>query len=630
MAERPAEALPPWLPPWRELAAATAILAVLLTVVLFAGPGSFWHHHLGDCRYGAYQGTLWNYWYVGEHLLQPSQLLRSDLQYFPFGTNVYVRIGNLLDIVLYQPFAWVLPEVPARNAFVTAILLVDALAMFVAARRLSGQAGPALAAAVLFTLSRYLFEELFYGRSTNLLVFPIPLFLVAWHDAALRGGMRRVVVAAGLLALAGLSYIYYGVFLGIAVLVLAPVYVAQLGWRVGVRRHLPGIALLFGITTLLVVPAAWPFFDPQLRGVLGELTLFDGGGIAGPQSSEPGQQAWFWTVVFRHSLALGEAVRLLGVLPLLALGLVGLRAARRPMIPFLVVGAVGFVLALGPYLIPSEASRSVFNTRWDEIRVVPLPWLLLVRYMPFMDRFGHPERFIVLAQAGLLLAGAAGARAVTLRRARGPLLLALGLVALACVDTLGINRFAVHHSDPPQHSEFFHSLEGRDSTVLVSLPLEASPFLCDHQRIHRLPMLNGYGSYFRIEVVDRAAWQRLNEHNTVMRYLKGLVEDADLQPLPRPEDWAFFRRHHVQYAVLHRDVFGDTGLRYDRGRVLTAQDLSPDAFGRCRSALERLVGPAVFQDDQVVVFDLRRAWDEVGSAQGGDQGPAAGLGQRQR
>ena len=82
-----------------------------------------------------------------------------------------------------------------------------------------------------------------------------------------------------------------------------------------------------------------------------------------------------------------------------------------------VVGAVGFaVLALGPYLVLTEEVITGPGGRW-----IPMPFLLLWRFMPFFERVCTPYRFLVMTSLCLapvlgLLLGPVLARLVERRR----------------------------------------------------------------------------------------------------------------------------------------------------------------------------------------------------------------------
>ena len=604
----------------RKTAIVAATLALLLFLVLFGKPYNLQNLYLGDCSYGAYQGTLWNYWYVGEHLTEPSSLLRSDLQYYPFGTNVYLRIGNLLDIVLYQPFDHLLPDVAARNAFLWFVLWLDAMAMFLVAFRLSGRAGVSFALALAFTFNRFLFEELFYGRSTNLLVFPIPLFLLAGYQALLKGGVRRLVVAAGLLALAGLSYTFYGVFLVMAIAAMAPFHLWQLGARGFASRYLPRLAIVMGLTALFVLPAALPFLGGDVRDVLASYQLFDDPVVGIARGHDYASESWFWTVVFEHSLNFVDALRSLGVLSLIAVGFVAVAARRhRRALTYLAVAVMGFVLALGPFFMFSPETTLEMRGAHESVSLIRLPMMWLMGNVPYFVRFGHPERFIVVAQTGLLLA-LASATPIAMARLKGrwvEAIAAVAIVGLACADSFVVNRSEVFHSEPLNHSPFLRGLADDEGSVIVSLPLNASPFICDHQRIHRRPMLNGYGSFFLIEVVQRKEFMQLRQHNSVYRYLNQLMPAGPGQPLPDKRDWSFFIENNVRCAILHKSVF-EPGRQYVRGRVVEYWNLKPDEYSVVEAGMLQLLGSPTFEDDDIAVFDLTRAWPDTPGAGSGD------------
>jgi len=313
-------------------------------------------------------------------------------------------------------------------------------------------------------------------------------------------------------------------------------------------------------------------------------------------------------VVFEHSLTLADALRMVGVFTLVAVGFVAFGRQRRAFV-WLAVACMGLVLSLGPYLMLSAEVTLQMRGSPDAVSPLQLPMLWVMKYVPYFMRFGHPERFIVMAQAGGLMALAAAAPAVfeRLKGRNTGAIVAVGLVAIACVDAFVLNRAEVYRSEPLKHSRFLHGLADDEGTVIVSLPLNASDFICDHQRIHRRPMLNGYGSFFLLEVVRRQEYLELRQNNSVYRYLNQLMPAGAAQPLPDIRDWDFFMDSNVRCAIVHKSVF-EPGRRYERGEVVEYWNLTPHEYDVVESGMSQLLGAAIYEDDDITAFDMTRAW----------------------
>ncbi|MGI8586902.1 MAG: hypothetical protein ACR2M0_04340 [Chloroflexia bacterium] len=182
----------------------------------------------------------------------------------------------------------------------------------------------------------------------------------------------------------------------------------------------------------------------------------------------------------------------------LALGAVGAVRMRRRGVFWLLLVAVGVVLALGPYLKWGDAGAVGGTTG------IPLPYLLL-RNLPFVSISRVPRRFVVLADLGLdVLAGCGVAfllawvrkRSVRLRPAthRLPEFAALVLLLALSLGELATLPQPVHKVSL---SPFFSKLAGEPGDLpLLEMPI-TTHYVRDHARmfyqtVHGKPIFGGY------------------------------------------------------------------------------------------------------------------------------------------
>ena len=83
------------------------------------------------------------------------------------------------------------------------------------------------------------------------------------------------------------------------------------------------------------------------------------------------------------------------------------------------------------------------------------------------------------------------------------------------------------------------------------------------------------------------------------------------------ENRAFFIENNVRCAILHKSVF-EPGRQYVRGRVVEYWNLKPDEYSVVEAGMLQLLGSPTFEDDDIAVFDLTRAWPDTPGAGSGD------------
>lgn len=373
------------LKPARLSAARAAVFFALATVVL-TWPMALRPGELYGARQDLYLG-LWNLWWVGDWVGHPgAELFHTDLLLFPFGTGLEVQPLSLFQSVLAAPLTRLFGAPVAYNLLVLASFWFAGWMTFVWAREWTGDELGACVAGVVFSFSPYHFT---YLPELNLLpVGMIPLYL--W--LALRLGRapssQRALLAGAALAAVGLCDWYYGLATGLVALVLSARrgFVRSSMQRAGTARFRTE-ALHWGACALLLSPVVLR----MAPGFLGREFVpgAEREGMALVMPSFKGTSYTVWIHCYTGVVAL-------------VLGALGCLAGRRAL-PAVILGALSFLLSLGPALFVAGHE-------------IPLPFALL-ESLPLLGNARYPDRFFVLTQLALAALASLGAGGVARRSA---------------------------------------------------------------------------------------------------------------------------------------------------------------------------------------------------------------------
>ena len=297
--------------------------------------------------------------------------LEDPMQLWPAG---YDRIpndgGNSLEFLLSFLFQIFLDFPTWYNAAALAWIPLNLQAFLPLGRHLWGRWGPALAAGAAWALMPPILGQLTAGRLTQVVLIGVPLAVLGLLKLSEEGGRRAVVLAGAGMALTGLGYWFYGYFLAI----LAPLLLLPGLWKRPRRDFLIELAQAAGLCLLLVAPLLLLVLSSRA------------GGYA------PGSAA-FHDPVSPDAVAIwgGNARHMKGWLPWVLLpgfALTAWKGQRRLLWAGLALATV--ICAMG------AAQVSPAGWTWK------LPYWLLWKLAPGLDRMTHPDRWIHVG--GLFLA----------------------------------------------------------------------------------------------------------------------------------------------------------------------------------------------------------------------------------
>ena len=202
--------------------------------------------------------SVWRLAWIAHGLTtSPLHLFDANIFYPTNGTLAYSDAMLLEGFVGTPLFMARVPPVLIYNLLLLAGFAGSAVAMFVLVKHLTGSTGPSLVAATVFTLAPFRIEHAMHLELQWAMWMPLTFW--ALHRTVEDRSWRFGAIAGLLVWLQIISCVYYGVFLGVALLVFVPILLLLSGTR-GIRA-LPGLALGAVIALLLTLPYAWPYLQ---------------------------------------------------------------------------------------------------------------------------------------------------------------------------------------------------------------------------------------------------------------------------------------------------------------------------------------------------------------------------------
>jgi hypothetical protein len=609
------------LPPssWRR--EARLLVFFFLAACVFSWPLAIRPGELSGLR-GDYFNNLWNAWWVGDSITEGHSPYWTDQLYFPDGISLRRHTLSPLNSLF---LAGVGALTGQHAAFALLVLLHVALSGWcfsLLAREVTGHRAGSVLGGLLYTFAPFHF---FYLCQINVFSFEfLPLGLLFFLRCLRRGGVGNGVGLC--LSLAGMatSAEYYVVYayltFGLLVLLgrwLWPEVPRTLAWR---------RALVFGgLGVLSVVIAAFPLLYATLgpeRGASTETAAFSAekfrtNDLLGFYWIGPKEECYVsWPTMLGYS-----------TLALIVAGAAGLRR----LWPWLLVGAFFFLLSLGNELqIGAEPTG------------VPMPYALF-EHVPVLSMLRKSDRAFMMVQliAGLALAGAFAWLSDRMRQGL-PRSAAFGLAALVPlleIAPLGLGRFEYPTSpyletlaaDPEVRSVmelpmarthvanarfvYFQTLHHKKSTLGYTTALAVTPL--HDQRVQDL--MNWYWRFVfgrSRELVRHAQAFGVDRilHYKTLPLSRERDERVDLKVIWKP--FALLRGP----LLFVRQVGEFTERSLDRNFSAVVGEAVPELLGQVhheqagepfldvvRLELQRACGPALYEDDLLMVFDVPEA-----------------------
>lgn len=374
-------------------------------------------------------------------------------QMVPVGAPLWASNGgNSLEMLLSGLTRLLLPWTAWYSAAALLWIPLNLAAFVPLGRHLWGRLDAALAAGAMWAISPVALGELAAGRLTQVVGVGIPLAVLGLLRLGERSRRADLVLAGAGLALTGVGYWFYAIFLAL----LTPIFFAHGRAHRPWRRLLPDLLGALGLAFVLALPFAAPALLPHL----------DGTGPAPPL--DPARASPFFDNALR--LVGDQPRQLRGWLPWAwVLGAFATLAWGRRQGLWLALAGASVIFALGP---ATKVGESAF---W-------LPYALLWQNVPLLDRLTHPGRWLGVGALFLAILAADG-----LARRAPQMLWALLLASFAQLWTDRVLPLGTWRLDLP--TVWVEAARGQGALIVV--PVLKSPLTCRWQPLVRRPLLGG-------------------------------------------------------------------------------------------------------------------------------------------
>jgi hypothetical protein len=512
----------------------------------------------GGAEQPDWTGTAWAFWWTEQALSTGSNPFDAQANFFPIGQHPTAWY-NLLDAMLAAPFVRTLGLTHGYNVFVLFILISTGLSAHALSRAVHASHLASIGAGLVWICSAPILSEISLGRLSQGLMAFLLLGLTG-IVRMLDGDHRdRTILMTGLaFAGAALGYWFYGLFLLLGASIL---------WAFALRsarRSHRGIASLPWRPVLK--SAAICLMICGLPGALLALNFSSQPGVARPLEAwmdhgEIGQQSFdlnmailnanwaLWPWLNASDDPTPSALPMTCWLVLSSALVLHWQTARQTRswkaLPWALVGLIGFLLSLGPYLKLSSA----------DVQPIPLPYLALHETIPFFRRLWWPDRAGVL-----LIAGVGVFFSLSLDRLRAyfhradraviPLLLAALLLETAVVG----HEIPLKTRQPrPMDIELYRGLEGPLLTLPILGATADSRHVLWNQTQHGQPVTGGLGDH--IEGHAPREFEEFVASNSLLAHLSRLSQGEPSEATVTREDVQELIDAGLVWAVVDHELF---------------------------------------------------------------------------
>lgn len=471
--------------------------------------------------------SMWRLSWIAHALsTSPASLFDAPIFWPIEGTLAFSDAVLLQGLVAWPLLASGVPALPVYNVLLLAGPWASALGAYLLTRRLTGSGGGAMIAGLVFGFAPYRIEhamhlELQWSQW-------MPLALWALHRTWTSGRFTDGALTGLCVLLQFLSCIYYGVFLALFLVLVAPV----LWWRQ--RPAQPSrVALALVVGALLVAPAliayAMPYRESHAQ-------------VGGRSPEEIAR----WSATPASYLSTPRENRLYGSWT------EHLGAPEARLFP----GAVAIALALIALWRPD---RMVVVYAWGLVCAVMMSfgtntpaYGLALAAIPPLEGLRAPARFAMLAMLAVAVLAGFGWSRLVRNRPRSTAA-ALGMVAAVAMTAEYASVFGPLHPWPQRAPMYANWLATQPPGVVLELPVPVGHALPLFEAewsylgtFHGHPLINGYSGYYPRPYLD------------LLGPLRGFPSSESL--------WALDKRD-VRYVVLHEDRYEPAAFLELLGRI---------------------------------------------------------------
>ncbi len=482
----------------------------------------------------------WNFWWLKESLLQGQSPFYTDYIFHPNGVSMIYHNFAWAHFLAWLPLQAIVGPTAAYGLVILLGLATSGYAMFLLARRATGDVMPGIAAGAVYAFWPY---SQSHFDHPNLKVMPwFPLLLICLDDLFRQKRRRDLLELALVIALIGITRWQLLTFAGIIItLYVAYHWLARpevRSWKNLLRLGLSGL-----IALLMVSPLIAPLLLDIARNGLPSEAMIDEQAWGQtdllayvlPNRYHPswGKSVWPW---YDNLIVNKVYVAFIGYTAA-ALAIFGLVHTRKRAWFWGLFALTILFLALGP----------VLRVNGELVEWLPMPYRL-VRDLFFLRILRKPDRFnVILGLPFGMLAGwgIAGLRdRIPYRTASG--VLATSLTGLILLEYL-IHPFPTVRPTAPDWYETLRDEAGQ--FAILDLPIDPVTYdkrYMAYQIVHEKPLVGG-----KISRLTPETLRFIEEHPLLRKLYEKKKMDQSLTDISR--QLKTLAAHDIRYLVLHKE-----------------------------------------------------------------------------
>jgi len=471
-----------------------AIVGVVMTWPMMRSPGTL-------ARMDSYDGkfSVWNVAWVAHALVDdPANVFNANIFHPHTGTLAYSEANLVAGAMAVPVYAATGNPVLAHNVVVYVALVLAFLCTWWLVWRLTGSTAAGLAPAAGFAFSAY--SSAHTAHIQLLMVFVVPLVLVAFHRFVEAASPGRAIQLGLALAVSGLACAYYGLMMGLAVSVGALWFAFR---HEAPRSYWLGLVLAAAVSVAVIAPALAPYAALRNEdGFRSTLNTEEADRYSADMRAFLRGHSVFKTVLMPEGVAEyvgGDGEVLFPGIVLVGLALMGVLTARKaPGSRQDVVRTPGARIA-GFYAVLTVLAL------WASLGPKAGLYTLLAEWIPFMSFLRAPARMGVLVIFGVaIFAGFALAWLEKQGRSAWIALLAMVLTVAELMVPWPMRQV------PPVPDAYRMLAQlPRAGVLVLQFPYRPGEWFPHAEYMfwsmyHWQPMVNGYSDYIPSDVRDLA------------------------------------------------------------------------------------------------------------------------------
>ena len=543
---------------------------------------------------------IWNWWWEGKALFSGQSVLSTPLMFYPSGASLVLQTIDFVDGAIASLIATVTGYVVAYNIIILLSTILSGFAAFLLARHLTkdltGSWFASFGAGLIFAYFPQHFSEATFGHPNVSSVEWLPLYLLGLLLTYEKREYRYAIFTGVMMALLTLTDLQL-LLMGAVITFLYLIY-----HLISTRfSNLIKFLLLTGVIAAVGLALSSPYLIPAFQAVATSQRSAPPILQAVVNAAKPAfyitppPTSYLYGNLFAPFYSAGFSPYL-GVVhggvsqweifigfSALALAAIGLSTSRDPRRLFLaVVAGIAFIISLGPSSDPSQLS-------------IQTPYTWLYNNFKILDYLRAEARFSILIMLALALLAAFGISSVMKiassdrpgLRSHAPKILGVILLALILLEFAPVVTTGSVFTDPA------YNIIARDNSNFAVLELPVAITTAQiglfEQTIYNRPMVDGKISQVSTVVPPYMYSQlflRILAHPTIVS-----VTQAALHRLDQPYN-------ETQLAPIILTYYG---IKYI---VVHTSQLRPDQLNIDVQTLNAGLGPPVYRDSQVILYEL--------------------------